>query len=52
MIFFYLGSYYDFFYQTSSYVKNSAHLEDKIRNAPNKILSLDVVSLSRKVPTD
>ena len=41
--------------KSSSYVKNSAHLVERISNAPirsNQMVSLDVVSLFTKVPTD
>ena len=40
---------------TSSYVKNSAHFAERISDAPihsNQMVSLDLVSLFTKVPTD
>ena len=41
--------------KSSSYVKNSAHFVERISDAPihsNQIVSLDVVSLFTKAPTD
>ena len=41
--------------KSSSYVKNSAHFVERIRDAPihsNQMVSLDVVSLFTKVPTN
>ena len=41
--------------KSSSYVKNSAHFVERISDAPihsNQMVSLDVVSLFTKVPTD
>ena len=41
--------------KSSSYIKNSAHFVERISDAPihsNQIMSLDVVSLFTKVPTD
>ena len=41
--------------KSSLYVKNSAHFVERISNAPihsNQMVSLDVVNLFTKVPTD